>query len=272
MINRTGLAFLLLLFSFRAMGRITLLPESLHQQFQSFGQFTGESTALVYRSDGRPVLSVGGVFPILEDKTLPGAPQFVAWANIQDVHRFSGDYDLSETMDARVAFLIEASLKSDFRVSLGLLHYSGHVVDGVNDLDLLPPNLSIDMITLRLVRDIEKILRFALTLKPVFHSDPATKWVAADQCVEWFPFAGSDSVEKPSPFLAFGMDEFGRGQIDVAYHVQMGLSFGNHFSARHQMGMRTVLGYYHGPDPRLKYAFFKSSKSDFAYLGLLVDI
>src|SRR5262249_17828519 len=157
--------------------------------------------------------------------------------------------------------------------SLGFSHFSGHAADGVLDEKLAPPDMGDNLLTLRAVHDIGDQFRFGLTLKPFLFSNPSMVWVSADEFAEWFPLgAAARRPGRGSPFLALGLGEAGLEKLEMTYHVQAGLQFGSHFGPEHGQAMRLVVGYYHGVDPRLKYATFLNSKWEFGYLGLMFSL
>ena len=58
----------------------------------------------------------------------------------------------------------------------------------------------------------------------------------------------------------------------MTVHIQAGLLAGNHFGEMSRQGMRFVLGYYIGEDPRLKYFQYKHRKDDFGYAGIALEL
>ena len=125
---------------------------------------------------------------------------------------------------------------------------------------------------LRVVYDIDHNWRIGATIKPEIDSDPPGQWFGADQFVEWFPIGLDKNFTGGSPYLAIGLDEGGLHDVEITYHAQLGLLYGNHFAPEKKPAIRIVAGYYSGWDPRLKYAQFLNSKVSFFYGGVMINL
>jgi hypothetical protein len=178
---------------------------------------------------------------------------------------------LTDTVDVRVGLLFLFRLSESARLSVGWTHFSGHISDNVLDPALIGSNLGDETIPIRFVYDMGKYARLGASFKPYIGSEPSMKFFAADQFAEWFPWGANDSAQG-TPFLAVGCEEYGPHHLDFLLHVQVGIYFGNHLTERHRPGFRVALGFYNGPDPRLKYAQYKDESARFGYLGILFDL
>jgi hypothetical protein len=128
-----------------------------------------------------------------------------------------------------------------------------------------------ETIPIRFVYDWGDRARLGATFKPYVGSEPSMKFFAADQFAEWFPWGANDS-SRATPYIALGFEEYGPHHLDFLLNVQVGIYFGSHLKEQHRTGFRLTLGYYNGPDPRLKYAQYKDVSTDFAYAGILFDL
>ena len=107
---------------------------------------------------------------------------------------------------------------------------------------------------------------------PIFVSDPPMKVFDANQFAEWFPFGQSTDTRRGTPFLAAGLEEYGPNDVELTFHAQAGVFFGEHMGPHHTAQIRFVAGVYSGSDPRMKYMQFLDSRETFGYLGLMADI
>jgi hypothetical protein len=161
------------------------------------------------------------------------------------------------------------------RLSIGAIHYSGHVADGAIDQDLLNvnDNLGDNMLFARFIYDLGSYVRSGATFIPVIHGGPDMNFFGANQFVEFFPLSGLDESQKPSPYIAMGLEEGGTSLygMQVTYNAQVGIYLGNHFTNEYRPTARAVIGYYTGADPRLKYFQFKGETASFFYAGFMFD-
>jgi hypothetical protein len=162
---------------------------------------------------------------------------------------------------------MEFAQSDSFKFAVGLLHLSGHTVDGILDTDLIAPNLGDNMITIRGIYD-QRFFRLGGTLKLQIETDPAAKFFAADQFLEIFPIGMADTT----PYLAFGLEEDGVHSIGASFHSQLGLLWGNHTQYEKTSSLRIVMGFYTGKDLRLKYAQFKGASMTFFYGGIQANL
>lgn len=251
-----------------------LLPESRHQQFQTYGLFMDQQSMLVFRFGRRAWGSLGGALALYEKPDWKYKPQLVVHGSATAAFRFNEKFDtlLTETVDARVGLAVDLTLSEAWLLSLGWTHMSGHISDDVLDRDLIGSNLGNESLWARAIRIVNPKLRIGGTLKPVVGSEPKMKFFAADQFIEYFPWGVSENFQDWNPFVAGSLEEYGPDKVDLTYHLQLGWFAGNHTFAKKHSSIRTVAGYYHGIDPRLKYAQFKYRRTDFFYAGLMFDI
>jgi hypothetical protein len=167
--------------------------------------------------------------------------------------------------------MIDMQTSRDTRFELSWTHQSGHVTDDVPDSTLLGSNLGNEIITLRLIHDVDEHFRFGGSLAPIIGSEPKMRPFAADQFFEWFPWGQSATAQQASFYTAIGFQEMGVDHLMFTYQGQLGLLWGNHFRRLHKTSLRAVAGYYRGIDPRLKYAQFMLSRAEFGYVGFAVD-
>jgi hypothetical protein len=255
-----------------ARAALTFFPDSHDQQFHTYGLYIDNQSDLLVLDSKRAWGALAGAFAILENDSW-GHPQLVLGASANAAFRFNAQVNtlLTETIDARVGLALQFSPEKDFRFMLGWQHQSGHIADNVPDPSLIGSNLGNEIFYGRVVKDFEDRWRVGGELKPFVGTDPAMKAFGADQFAEWFPWGVAGSRRQASPFLAGGLEQYGRDFIQLCGNVQAGVVFGNHFKAEHEPTLRAVLGYYWGNDPRLKFYEFDHQHSDFAYTGLEVE-
>ena len=258
----------------QASAETVLLPDSRDLQYRTYGLFFDEQSTLVYRNGGHAQGALGGTLAILEERDWLWEPQLIIHGSANSAFTLNsrGDTLLTETVDARVGLAMDLRFNESFRGTLIWTHQSGHISDNVPDPDLIGSNLGNEIITLRLIRDFAREWRFGAGLRPSVGSDPGLKVFGAEQFAEWFPWHASEDIHRFSPFVAVGFEEYGRQEIDFTFNGMIGLAAGDHFSESKHPGLRVVLGYYNGADPRLKYFQFKNSKVGFVYGGLMFDI
>ncbi len=268
-----GLLFLLL-FTRETSAEVSILPESRHEQYRTYGLFIDQQSALLFKSSGKAWGSIGGAITLLEFPDLKYKPQLTVHgsANAAFTINGAGDTLLTETIDARAGLSADLEFTPDWRGSVMWTHQSGHISDNVPDRDLIGSNLGNEVIALRLIHDIERRFRLGGSLRAVVSADPGMIVLGGEQFLEWFPEQYPDSSHQFTPFFAFGTEEYGRQNMEFSWNAQVGLSAGNHFFPKKVSALRVVLGYYHGVDPRLKYYEFKNARSSFAYSGLMFEI
>lgn len=257
-----------------ARAETVLMPESHHLQYTTYGLFFEEQTQLVYKSAARAWGAVGVTSALLEESEWRWKPQLIVHASANAAYQLdsSGSLLLTETIDARVGLAIDLAFTETFRGMIMWEHQSGHISDNVMDAWLIGPNLGNEILWLRLIKDFDNEIRVGGSLHPVLGSDPGMMTWGSDQFFEWFPWKASMDPHRFSPFIAMGFDEYGRHEVDLTYHAQIGVAAGNHFSPDHHPNLRIVLGYYNGVDPRLKYFQYLFGYSNFVYGGLMLDI
>ncbi len=249
------------------------LPNNRHHQFKTYGLFSEEHGSLLYRNGGRAWGDLGVSLAFIEMSDWWGRPQLILFGTASSNFRLGNDGAgfLTETTDGRFGTWIEWVIDAQLRVSLGWLHYSGHVSDDVPDRSLMGLNLGNQFLAVKLIYDGLPNMRVGGTLKPILSSDPAMKALAMEQFLEWFPFGINEPIKRGKPYLALGFEQGGTTQWHWTSHLQLGLAFGSHFLEQHTAGARIVVGYYNGWDPSLKYAQFKNLRATFGYFGFMLD-
>jgi len=257
-----------------ALGAVQFLPESHHQQFQTFAFFADEQTGYLVREGNRGWGSLGTSFALMEFPDWPGSPQVIFYGAAHT--SFRGKTSIvdfaTETMDAKLGIAFEGTVSEKFRFSAGIVHYSGHALDGILDPSLIGLNLSLDQFIFRLIYDDGTHWRMGASFKPVFNSDPGTNLLSGDQFIEVWPFGINANPLSPTPFVAVSADEGGVNYSSASFHVQLGAYFGNHTEKERRTVVRFAIGYYNGSDPRTKYAAFLNSRTHFVYGGVLITL
>ncbi|MBC7385528.1 MAG: hypothetical protein H7301_05095 [Cryobacterium sp.] len=251
----------------------TFLPESHHQRYQTYGLFIDNQTTLIYRNAGRAWGALGATFALLGRGQGVEASQLVVSASVNTAFRLEDGLS-PETADARVEITWDTRLSPEWLLSFGFSHASGHVNDSAlpQDLDLLPLNLGVDAFPIRVIYDGSEFFRPGFTLKPLFESEPKSKFFQGNQFLEWYPWGRAKSYSVPTPYFAFGLEEYGHNSLEVSLHSQVGVYFGNHRDPKRFNSLRCTAGFYSGPDPRLKYYYYKDTHVTFGYLGIMLDI
>lgn len=255
-----------------------LLPDSRYQQYLTYGLFIDQQSTLILRSGGRAWGALAGSLGLLEFSGWDSRPQLVAQASANTSFRWNERRDtlLTETVDARVGLSVLWTLDPDTRIVTGWSHQSGHISDNVEDPGLIGPNLGNEILYVRWVLDLPESVGFwrvGGTLKPFIGSEPGMKAFASDQFLEWSPWGITETSQKPTFYFAVGLEELGVDQIRLNSHFQMGLWTGNHGKRMEgRSTARLALGFYHGMDPRMKYAQFQLSRVRFAYFGLMFEL
>lgn len=265
---------LMLLFVSTAKADFIFLPESRNQQFRTFGLFIDEQSSVLIRNAGKAWGSLGGAIALAELSEHELKPQLVMHgsANTGFSINKAADTLLTETIDARIGLSVDLNFNPEFRGMVMWTHQSGHISDNVPDADLIGPNLGNEIITLRVLRDINTRWRLGGALRLTVSSDPGMQGLGGEQFVEYFPHEFSEDSHKLNPFIALSTEEYGRSRVELTFHAQVGFAAGNHFLPRKISSMRFVLGYYNGTDPRLKYFQFKRARSEFGYAGVMFEI
>ncbi len=209
---------------------VVILPDSRHELFETYGLYFDQQSALVYRSGGNIWGAIGGALPFLEAPSLPFQPQMFISATVNAGFSYNDNHTtlLTQTFDARTALGVDLAFTREFRATVGWMHQSGHIADNVPYPELIGPNLGNEVVFFRLIRDLGDHFRLGGTVKPIVSSDPGMKVFAADQFAEWFPGGGAASQHRFSPYLSAGLEQYGRNQIDLVYHLQIGAMIGNH--------------------------------------------
>lgn len=253
-----------------------LLPKNSHQLYETYGLFIDNQTTLVAYGESRYWGGIGGSFALFGNPDSPAHPQVVIIASVNAAMIMTDTGRIySDAIDVRVGAAYEFAINPMMRLSLGAIHYSGHVADGVVDANLLDvnDNLGDNMLFARFVYDLGPYARLGGTFIPVIHGGPDMNFFGANEFAEFFPWGGNDDSQKPSPYVAVGLQQGGTSQYGIVntLNVQIGAYFGNHFSNEFKPTLRPVLGFYTGADPRLKYFQFENKSATFFYAGVMFD-
>ena len=267
-----GVSFGLLAISF-ARAEVEIIPESRHKLYQSYGLFNDEQTTALWRGSARLWGSLGVDVPLVGIPDSPMHPQIVVITSLSASMRVGSAIRIySETFDLHVGGAYEFELNPSLRFSLGYYHYSGHVADGVLDLNLIDTTVGYNLMRLRTVYDYGRSFRVGGSFKPYLNSVPSMHFFAFEEFAEWYPLGIDQNPRHGAPFLAAGIEEYGSDRLRPTYHLQVGVDFGHHFEPFTNKGTRAVIGYYNGTDPRLKYQAFVNDTVSFGYLGFMANL
>lgn len=259
------------------MGNWQVFPKSSHQLYETYALFVDDQFSLMAYGAARYWGSVGGTFALAGNPESPLHPQVFGIASVQANMIFDNSGRIySDEIDVHAGGGVDLTINPVMRVSLGFIHFSGHVADGAVDPSLLGINYNLgdNMFFARFVYDFAQYARFGVTFEPVMHGGPDAQFFGANQFAEFFPLGAQDEQQKPSPYIAASLTEGGTSQFgeQLTFNAQIGCYFGNHFSADHRATIRPVFGFYTGADPRLKYFQFEDSTENFWYLGGVIDL
>jgi hypothetical protein len=261
----------------RAQAAWTFFPESDNQRYRTFGLFFDQQSTAVNYGAARFWGALGGNTALVGDPDSDAHPQLVVTATANAALHYNESFRIwTDTIDARVGFSYQMELNPQLRFSVGFIHDSGHAVDGMATQDLAElyePTLGQESLPIRFIYDLDRQFRFGVTLKPFLRAFPEMERFAAEEFAEWFPWSASDDRKTANPYIALGLDHRGpKGQLKHTLNAQIGVYWGNHFDRGFRQTIRTVVGYYTGADPRLKYFEFRAATLSYAYLGLMFDI
>lgn len=189
-VPRLGWILLLCLgFALPARAGFLFLPRSRHQQFLSFAFLTEEQAGLLFRNERRAIGSIAGAITLWEyDGGIRPQLTFFGSVHVSFLEKsWLADFK-TETFDARFGLAAEAPVSDEVRLSLGLVHTSGHAADSILDPDLVAPNMGDDSLHIRVLWDPGPNFRVGTTLRPLLNADPTALAFAADQFFEWFPW------------------------------------------------------------------------------------
>lgn len=256
-----------------------LAPKNSHALYQSYGLYNEPQSQLLYQSAGRLWAGLGGSFALVGDPDSPAHPQLVLLASTQIVSMPGGGSRLAmDSLNVRLGAAYESAINPLMRLSLGVLHVSGHAVDGGVELDFASAFASgVEAHDTRLfgrfVYDLGPYVRAGATVGPVLGSDTPMESFFAQQFVEAHPWGGADDSRSPSPYAALGLEQEGTHQTGFknALHAQIGVYLGNHFSNDPKPTLRAVAGFYTGFDPRVAYFRLAGRATTFGYTGLMFD-
>ena len=246
------------------------LPPSQHSLYEQFGLFIDNQTSILYRNGGKAWGALGASIVPWGSAQLDQPGQLVIIGSVNTAFRLENALS-PETADARISVLWETQINPEFLLSFGYHHASGHVNDDVLDQSLMSLPVGVDNLPLKLIYKKSSLFRLGVTFSPRLGSDPASKWIQASQTLEIFPFGQADHVHKPIPYLAMGFEELGQAEWGVTKHIQAGIYVGNHLFPGPTKVVRFCLGYFLGPDPRMKYYYYRATQVEFAYIGFMIN-
>lgn len=271
MIKAILLSFLFPLFFAYADFDFTFLPNSRHQQYQSYALILDDHAYGLMTRKQSILGQMAGHIAFLEFPTLWGSPQFVFSTSINTILKLK-HYDIfTDTADTYIHFLLEFTIDPTTRFSFGFRHQSGHVTEDTPDQTLHDLNCGIDAFYLRFVKDFQQKLRLGATIAPVIESIPHQSYWEVNQFIEWFPWGVNEKEKVFNPYISYSLSESGWQSFTLTHQIQIGAYLGKHFSDQHATTIRVVAGYYNGLDLRLKYATYRDKHGKFFYLGLMAD-
>jgi hypothetical protein len=256
---------------FPALSFAKLLPESRHQQYQTYALLLEDHSFLLLQSGHKSFNQIAGNIAFYEFEENRFKPQIIMSAVVNAAIRLDKNDMFTETADTYLNLISEFTIDETTRFSIGVRHQSGHVTEDVLNKELTPYNSGNELLTARFVKDLQNQFRVGGTLKPVLSSDPKMNFWGSDQFVEWFPQGFSNSSKSFAPYLAAGLEQSGVHELVLTKQLQAGFYVGNHHQPMHAPTLRFVVGFYQGVDTRLKYAQYKNSKATFGYAGMMVN-
>ncbi len=271
------LAVLITLFiSSVAFAKLVINPQSDFGQYESYGLFFDPQSELYGRSGGNAWGALGGAVALLGFPDLKYPGQLVIHGSANASYRLQDANGMTETkfetIDARVGLSYDMEFTKTWRMAIIWTHESGHISDNIADPSLMYVDVGNESLDMRVVHDIDRRWRLGAGLKPYFMSHPNMKFLWAEQFAEWYPLGASPTPQQIRPYFAASLVEGGVKDMNMTVNVQAGFAAADHFSEGHTQGMRALIGYYNGNDPRMKYLQYKCATQQFAYAGLAFDL
>jgi len=265
-------------FSITSRAEIIWNPDSDFGQYQSYGMFFDPTSMLVTRGGGAAWAKIGGSAAAMEFQTMGHKSQLVIQGTADASYRLVSDLSKGEiltkfeTVDARVGLGYTVKLTDSWRGALIWTHESGHISDDIEDKSLIGPDVGNETFDFRVIHDIDRKWRLGGGLKPYMKSHPSMMYLWAEQFAEYFPYGASKDIHHFSPYITGGLVEGGVDHMDVTFNVQIGLAAADHFREGHTQGMRALIGYYNGLDPRMKMLQYKHYTQEFLYAGFAFEL
>lgn len=280
LLNKSAVMFVLLTgFLFVNVERVwadwTLLPESRHHLFQTYGLFIDMQNIVIGRGQNHYWAAVAANMPLAGNNDSPWHPQIIFHLSGNDsMHVNDGGGVFTETLDTRIGFFFECTTPIwDIRAYIGIHHISGHTVDGTDDPSLGPLDLGDNTMRTRFVRDFMDQFRVGLDANFVINAIPDNVAHSLEEFAEYFPLGSREDPRGIAPFVAVGYRHpMGSLTGHATIHAQAGVSVGSHFGAKHSHDMRMIIGYYDGQDPRSKYSQYDPARNRFTYLGIMFNM
>ncbi len=258
------------------LAEIVINPQSDFGQYESYGMFFDPQSDLYGRSGGNAWGALGGAVALLGFPDLKYPGQLVIHGSANASYRLQDTNGMTETkfetIDARVGLSYDMEFTKTWRMAVIWTHESGHISDNIADPSLIGLDVGNESLDLRVVHDIDRRWRFGGGLKPYLMSHPNMKFLWAEQFAEWHPMGASPNPQHFRPYFAVGLTEGGVKDMNLTVNVQAGLAAADHFSEGHSQGIRAVIGYYNGNDPRMKYLQYRYDTQQFLYAGLAFDL
>ncbi len=236
----------------------TFLPENAYRDPTiSTVLFEDPYTGFEVRTQGR---TVGTVAVSMPAAAWGEHDQLFLQTGVESTLRIEGETFYSETLDLRVGANWVHLLAPDLWLSAGISHTSGHVMDDVNEKILIPYNVGIDGIPLRLSYQACPHLRVGMHELMSIGSDPGTRKFIGGIFFEYFPWSTlnqdglyfqSDLYLPENPYIPVSTTE----QIGYRYHRA-----------------HAVAGFHSGADLRLKHQLYLNTRTNFWYTGFKLEI
>jgi hypothetical protein len=252
------------------------LPTSYQQLYETYGLYIDKQNMLTYYGNAQVWAAVGGVLPVYGDPDSPSHPMITIIGTGNFGLYYTPNYRFyTQNIDARVGVGYEQAIDEQNRFEINIIHISGHVADGVqpSTVDIVSPGVGSENFEFRFIHDFGKFARLGGAFRPYLRSDPAMNtWENFIAFGELFPWGTSDP-HHITPYVATGFELWGpTNNVVPTFHAQAGIYWGNHMEKTHSGSLRTVVGYYGGADPRIKYFSLLGSTVTFYYLGMMFDL
>ena len=136
---------------------LQFIPESHHQQYETFGLWPDDHTSLLWINGGRGWGGIAGTMAFLGSEPLQ--TQLIVFASANASYRISPTEAtlLTDTIDARAGLQLEHTFDEENRAYIGWTHYSGHISDNIQDPSLIGSNLGDELIDIRYLHDFPQI-------------------------------------------------------------------------------------------------------------------
>ena len=255
---------------------VVINPNSDFAQYESYGMYFDPQSDLYLRSGGNAWGALGGAMALLGFPDLRYPAQLIIHGSANASYRLTKTQGMIETkfetIDARVGLSYDMAFTKKWRMAIIWTHESGHISDNIADMNLFGLDVGNEAIDFRVIHDIGDRWRIGGGLKPYVMSHPNMKFLWAEQFVEWHPMGASPNPHVLRPYFAAGLIEGGVADMNLTVNIQAGIEAENHFLPGHTQGMRALIGYYAGNDPRMKYLQYLHATQQFLYGGFAFDL